>query len=332
MTTYNTVFEDRQYRAIAKRAARYWQERAKMVDLPLIKTDVPDAVEYRHTRLTDPRIAAEEDPAIINIGPATGGVEQWEEEGDLGDIQHGYDTFPLGSVQMNLKVINNNINQFVGANLLADKRAALIAKFALDVDSGLIRGFYDRTGQVLIASGYQQQAGCAVPNDNTPVVITSLNGTDSNLSTKGDIWKGIIKMIDAIPFEMREEGPPMVLLASENIIKNSKAPDRIYQDKIEWNFIYDNLIGPEAVEARKIGKVRITNKVLIAGTDTVGTNDRLCLYVPDVRWIAKVASRSFSLLGEKRGMLSIKQAWGWRGRCCIFEGQAAQMSEQIVWV
>ena len=139
-------------------------------------------------------------------------------------------------------------------------------------------------------------------------------------------------MIDAIPFPMREEGPPMVLMMSENIAKNAKAPDRIYQDKVEWDFIYENLIGPMAIEARKIGAVRITNKILVSGTDTLGTNDRMALYVPDVRWIAKVVSRSFSLLGEKRGMLSLKQAWGWRGRCIIDNANAAQFSEQIVWV
>jgi len=121
------------------------------------------------------------------------------------------------------------------------------------------------------------------------------------------------------------------MLWSENIAKNCKAPDRIYQDKVEWDFIYDNLIGEKAIEGRKIGAVHVTNKVLITGTDTLGSHDRIFIYVPDRRWIAKVVSRSFSLLGEKRGMLSVKQAWGWRGRCCIFEGYAAQMSEQIYW-
>lgn len=322
MVTYNTVLEDRQYREISKRAARYYQERGKMVDLPLIKSQIPDADQYRWVRLTDPRIAAEEDPDIINVGPATGGVREWEESGDLADIQHGYTDYTLGSIQMNLKIINSNINQFVGSNLLADKRDALIAKFAVDVDDGLMKGIYDRTGQVLLASGYQAQA----------TSVADLNGTDSNLSTKGDIWKGIIKMIDAIPFAMREEGPPMVLLMSENIAKNAKAPDRIYQDKIEWDFIYDNLIGPKAIEARKIGTVRITNKVLLSGTDTLGTNDRMALYVPDRRWLGKVVSRSFSLLGEKRGMLSVIQGWGWKGRCIIDNADAAQFTEQIVWV
>lgn len=327
MTTYNTVFEDRQYREVAKRAARYWQERAKMVDLPLIKTTIPDAREYRHTRLTNPMIAGQD---ARHVPPATGGVEQWEEEGDLADTQHGFDDFKLGSIQMNLKIMNSNINQFVGPNLLANKREAQIAKFALDVDDGLIKGIWNKDGTVLLAGGYQQHAGCAAPN-GVAVPVGTLNGTNCKLTTKGDIWKAIIKMIDTIPFEIREEGPPMVMLWSEHIAKTCKAPDRIYQDKVEWNFIYDSLIGPEAIEARKIGTVHVTNKVLLP-TDTLTVNDRILLYVPDIRWIAKVASRSFSLLGEKRGMLSIKQAWGWKGRCCIFEGAAAQMSDQIVWV
>lgn len=317
MTTYNTVFEDRQYREVAKKAAKYYQERAKMVDLPFIKTEIPDALSYRHTRLKDPQIAGEDTEADV----ATGGVQEWEEDGDLADVQHGYDDFTLGSVQMNLKIGNSNINQYVGKNMIANKKNALIAKFAVDVDDGLIKGFYDRTGKVLLASGFQTQA----------TSVIDLNGTDSNLVTKGDIWEAIVKMVDAIPFAMREEAPPMILLMSENISKNAKAPNRIYQDKVEWDFIHDYFIGEKSVDARRIGEVRITNKILLSGTDTKGTHDRMALYVPDERWIAKVVSRSFSLLGEKQGMLSVKQAWGWRGRCCVFNADAAQFSEQIVW-
>lgn len=320
MVTYNTVLEDRQYREVSKRAAKYYLERAKMVDLPLRVTDIPNVKQYRWTRLTEPYIAAED--TVANV--ATGGqvAEEWDEEGDLADIQHGFNDYTLGSIQMNLKVKNSNINQFVGANLLADKREAKLAKFALDVDTGLIKGIYDRTGKVLLASGYQAQA----------TSVIDLNGTDSNLATKGDIWKALNKLIDTIPFAMREEGPPMVALWSENIAKNVQAPDRIYQDKIEWDFIKSELMGENAQEARTIGKFRVTNKILLSGTDTLGTHDRIALYVPDVRFIGKVVSRSFSLLGEKQNMLSLKQAWGWTGRCIIDNALSGMFSEQIVWV
>lgn len=318
MVTYNTVLEDRQYREVAKRAARYYQERAVMGELPLKKTDIPDAEQYRWTRLTDPQIAGQD---ARHAPPATGGVEQWEEEGDLADIQHGYTDYNLAGIQMNLKVMNSNINQFVGPNLLADKREAEIAKFALDVDLGLIKGIYNKDGTVLLANGYQAQA----------TTVANLNGTDSSLITKGDIWKGILKMMETIPLGIRQEGPPMVLIMTEHVAAKARAPDRIYQDKVEWDFIYDQLIGPSAMPARKIGTVKIADKILITGTDTIVTNDRIALYVPDIRYIAKVVSRSFSLLGEKQGMLSVKQAWGWKGRCVIDNALAAMFSEQIVW-
>ena len=320
MVTYNTVLEDRQYREVSKRAAKYYLESAKMVDLPLKQTDIPNVKQYRWTRLTEPRIAAEDEVANV----ATGGqiAEEWDEEGDLGDVQHGFNDYTLGSIQMTLKVMNSNINTFVGSNLLADKREALIKKFALDVDTGLIKGIYDRTGKVLIASGYQTQA----------TSVANLNGTDSNLITKGDIWEAINKMIDTIPFAMREEGPPMIMLWSENIAKTVQGPKRIYQDKIEWDFIKSELMGENAQEARKIGSVRVTNKLLVSGTDTKGTHDRIALYVPDGRFIGKAVSRSFSLLGEKQGLISLKQAWGWTGRCIIDNALAGMFSEQIVWV
>jgi len=318
MVTYNTVLEDRQYREVSQRAAKYYQQKAVMAELPLRKTTIPDALQYRWTRLTDPQIAGQD---ARNAPPATGGVEQWEEEGDLADTQHGYNDYTLAGIQMNLKIMNENINQFVGPNLLADKREAEISKFALDVDQGLIKGIYDRTGTVLLASGYQTQA----------TSVGTLNGTDNNLSTKGDIWKGIIKMVDTIPLGMRQEGPPMVLIMSEGVAKKARAPDRIYQDKVEWDFIYDQLIGEKAMPARKIGTVKIADKILLTGTDTIVTHDRMALYVPDTRWIAKVVSRSFSLLGEKQEMLSLRQAWGWKGRCIIDNALAAMFTGQIVW-
>ena len=75
MVTYNTVLEDRQYREVSARAAKYYQQKAVMAELPLRKTTIPDALQYRWTRLTDPQIAGQD---ARNAPPATGGVEQWE--------------------------------------------------------------------------------------------------------------------------------------------------------------------------------------------------------------------------------------------------------------
>lgn len=318
--TYNTALEQRQYMAIALKASKYYLEKTAMAPLPLITTPIPHVKQYRWTRLTKPYIAAEDTVATV----ATGGLEaeEFPEDGPLGDVQHGYQDYNLGSINMFLKVKNSDIPQFIGPNLLADKREAIIEKFAFDVDDGLIRGIYDRTGKVLIASGYQAQA----------TSVTNLNGTDSKLTTKGDIWKGLNKMIDTIPLGMRQQSPPMELVMSENIYKNASAPDRIYLNEIEWDYIVKYLMGDRALDARRINPVvKISNKI-IDPAETAGTEDRMALYVPNNRWIGRVVSRGFSKLGEKAGMLSSTQQWGWTGRCIVDNALAATYSESIVWV
>ncbi len=275
----------------------------------MIQATGPDDREYRWVSLTDPN--------------SSRGVVDWSPNGPEADAQSGYTDYKLNGVQMDLWLPKAGINQYQGATLLADIKEAEIAKWYLDVDTAMFEGNYnDSDKKVLLDAGGLQAQG---------TLVQDLNGTDSNLATKGYIWAGINKMIDAIPFAMREEGPPMILFASENIIKKASAPDRIYQDKVEWDFIYDKLIGEKAMEGRKIGSVVVTNKTLISGTDTTGTHDRMILLVPDKRWLGRVVSRGFSLLDEEKKMFGIHQAWGWRGAMIVDNANASQRSEQIVW-
>ncbi|KKK51821.1 hypothetical protein LCGC14_3111120, partial [marine sediment metagenome] len=318
---YNTAFEQRQYKAISAKAAKFYLEKAGMAPLPLIPTPIKHVKQFRWTRLEKPYIAAED--TVANV--ATGGheAEEWSEDGPLADIQHGFNDYHLGSISMYLSTKKANIPQFVAGNMLADKRKAKIEKFALDVDEGLIRGIYDRTGKVKIVSGYQDQA----------TTVSNLNGVDSNLETKGDIWKAIVKMMETIPLGMRQSSPPMELVISEHLLAMATEPDRIYLQEIEWDYIKKYLMGANAEEARKINPiVKISNKLLVAGTDTIVTNDRMALYVPNDRWIGKVVSRSFGLLGELQKMHTVIQHWGWTGRCIIDNALAATFSEPIVWI
>ncbi len=311
--------------AIKLKAAKYYLEKAALMPLPLIKTPELHVKKFRWTRLTKPYIAAEDSlggaPTAGSLATGTIAAEEWPEAGPLADIQHGYNDYDLGSVVMNIKVMNKNIPQFVGANLIADKREAKIEKFALDVDNGLIRGFYDRTGKVKVISGYQAQA----------TSVTNLNGVDSNLTEKGDIWKALNKMIDTIPLGMRQSSPPMELVMSENVYKRASHPDRVYLQDIEWDYIKKYLMGDSSLKSRKINPdVKISNAMLLS-TDTIITNDRMALYVPNNRWIGRVVSRGFSKIGEVRGMHSVIQQYGWTGRCIIDNALAATFTEQIVW-
>jgi len=319
MVTYNTALEQRQYMAISLKAAKYYLENAAMMALPLKKTPVPHVKKFRWVRLTEPYIAAEDTIAAV----ATGGLEaeEFAEDGPLADVQHGYNDYDLASIAMFLNIKNSNIPQFIGPNLLADKREAKIEKFAKDVDTGMIRGIFDRTGKVELVSGYQGQA----------TSVATLNGTDSNLETKGDIWKALNKMIDTIPLGMRQSSPPMELVMSEHIYKMASDPNRVYLQDIEWDYIKKYLMGEGSLQSRKINPdVKISNMMLDSG-DTETTHDRMALYVPNERWIGRVVSRGFSKLGEKKGMLSTTMQYGWTGRCIIDNALAAMFTEQIVW-
>jgi len=321
--TYNTALEQRQYMAIALKAAKFYLENAAMTGLPLIKTPVPHVKKYRWTRLTKPYIAAEDNIGATAGELATGGMEaeEWPDQGPKADIQHGYQDYDLAGINMFIEIKNSNIPQFVGPNLLADKREAIIEKFAYDVDNGCIRGVYDKSGKVPIVTGYQSQA----------TSVTNLNGVDSNLETKGDIWKALNKMMDTIPLGMRQASPPMELVMSENVYKMASDPNRVYLNDIEWDYIKKYLMGEGSLKARRINPdVKISNAMLASG-DTEGTNDRIALYVPNNRWIGKVVSRSFGRIGETSGMTKRTIQYGWTGRCIIDNALAAMYSEQIVW-
>jgi hypothetical protein len=324
MTNYNKVFEERQYRAITTKAAAYYMESAKTSDVPLIKTDVPDAKEYTYVPLSDPNVSI-------------GGLE-WAEQGKVATTVHNSATIDLHSLMMHIVIDNNDIANF-GSQLIADKKAAQIAKFASDVDDSILHGVrpYDgfNTAPVPFAQGLVGQL----------TGIQNIAGGASNMATKGYIWAGIKYIMDDIPFAMREEGPDMILMMSEKLYANATAPDRVYNDMVEWDFIHRTFMGPEAVHGRKIGKVIVTNKILAAAgdttltstggaqttADTVGTHDRMLLYVPDNRWVGRVVSRNFSLVGEESGMLHTHQLYGWRGRGYWFNADCANYTEALVW-
>jgi hypothetical protein len=311
MVTYDTVFEDRQYIAVARAAAKYFEETAKSYPIPMIIADGPDDLYYRHTLLLETKASQ-------------GIADMWSPQGPLAQTPHGYTDFYLGGKEMHLHIPKNDINHYKDRGLISQKYDAAIKKFALDVDLMNFIGNYPDPNDrdvYLDAGGLLTQA----------TSVVDLAGGASNLATKGYIWAGIKKMIDAIPFRKRESSPPMLLYMSENLASKLSAPDRVYMDMLERDFIYKTFVGPEALPGRKIGQIIVTDKILVYGTDTAGTNDRMLLVVPDPAGVARVVSRGFSLLDEESIMFNVHQAWGYRGALCVFDAEFVQFTEQIVW-
>jgi len=323
MTNYDVAFEEKQYRSVASRAAKYYQDSCDTSFIPLVVADVPDAYEYRYTYLTDPR--------------ASWAGHEWSEGGPRGTVLHDYTDIHLYTQQLNLYFNMNDYNKW-GDSLIADKRGALIDKWAIDVDQAAIHGPKFVGGLTL--AGTQLVEGLI----GQLTSIQNLDGTDSTLNVKGDIWYALNTMIDGIPFAMRKEGPDMVMICDEYVVKEAMSPDRIYQDKIEWDFIKENLIvgGKNTIHPRAISKIVVSNKILAEASDdtdgdnadtvdTLGTHSRIMLIVPDPRWVGRIVSRGFSLVGENQTALGLEQIYGWKGRAYFFNTDCAEYSEAIQW-
>jgi len=317
MTSYNVVFDEKQYRAIANKAAKYYQEKAKSDAIPLIQASVFDAKEYTHIDLSDLKANTK------------AGVEH--RTGQFADVIHEPTTIDLYSYAMTLHIDPVDIANY-GQQLIADKKDASIEKWILDVDDAVYHGPKDDNSNQL-AEGLIGQL----------TSIENLDGTDSLLDTKGDLWTAFNTMIDGIPYAMREEGPPMLCYVSEGIVKHADAPSRIYLDgKTEWQYILEHL-RDQALPARKIGSFHITNKILAEATDdtdgenadtvdTEGTHDRILLMVPDKRWVGRVVSRGFDLYGEDvSNIYGVTQLWVTRRNAYFFNTDCAEYSEAITW-
>jgi len=315
MTYYNRVFDQKQYLSVNQRAAKYYLERAKSAVLPLIQTDVPDAKQYLH-------------PVFAEATGVTGGLE-FAEQGRKMNVRTNYATYELPRIQGIIQIRNQDIANF-GSQLIADKHDAEISELVYEIDKAAFHGAKND-------QGIQLQEGL-IGQLTSIEDLTSAGGHDC--SGKGEIWHVVKEMIEDIPFAMREEGPDIIMWINELTIGEAQAPDRIYQDMKEWDFIYEQFIGPKAVHGRKIGQVIITNLINAEASDdtdgnsadtvdVLGTDGRIMMCVPDKRWAARVISRGFSLVGEERHMLSVDQLYGWRGRALALDANAWNYTEAL---
>ncbi len=319
--TVNQIFSQAQYMSIAEKAAQYFRENPKAQAIPLVKTLKPDTFVYRHRDFGDAQ--------------ASYGTHEWSSGGTKAKSKHQYEDYPLESVEMELMIPKSNITLYTSENLLGEARSEQIRKWVDDVDNAIFHGVipeYSETQSSALNDGLCDRAA------NT--VIDMSSAADEKIKTKGEIYHTINNLITEFPFRIRETNPGIICFVSEDIDAAVRAPDRIYQDKNEWEMIYDNFIGDKASPARRIASWIPTNKILAkayddtAGVnadtvDTLGTHSRIMMIINNPKLVARVVSRNFSLLGEETKMLEIHQGWGWRGAGCVFEEDAIKYTEAL---
>lgn len=305
------------YQAVSERVKKYWMEKTTASYLPSVEGSLQlDQMEFRSP--------------YFGQSKAGFGSHQYTPQGRKASTPLNYKTFYLESMQLS---IGQNVNDLAaqGQNILTQMQDAQIRQFVYDVDYAHWHGIFDESG-VQLNSGYLEQS----------TIVENLNGTNSTLTTKGDIWKGIKAMIDTIPFKYRQQAP-MVLFTTSNIIAQASDPARIYNDKIELEKIYDSFIY-NAPEGYRLSAIIPTDQITALATDTASgdgsgaadtggsTDDRMFLAVIDPEILGRVESRQFSLLGQTPdGIGGVINNYATRFAPCVFDSSAVLYSEKIVW-
>lgn len=314
MTNYGQVFDEQYYRSVTDKAADYYLETAKSATLPLIQTDTPGQKQYVY-------VAMNESAGVY------GGLNH--RTGRAMTTMHQPTTYYLPVQDAHIQISNDDMEDY-GPVLLANKKDSEIKQLVKSVDDASFHGVRNDMDVQLMEGIIGQVTTFQNPS----------SGADHDLTTKGEIWYAIDKMMKDIDFALREEGPDMKLYIDPLTFGNAKNPNRIYNDVVEWDFINRQFIGPEAEKGFKIGEVIITNKILALaddattgnGTntaDTLGTDGRMMLLVPDERWIGRVVSEGFSLLGEKQEVFHVDQYFGTRQRTIVFNEEAVVYTERL---
>jgi len=315
MTTYNEVFDEKQYRSVNLSAAQKYLDLNISSALPRIPTDIFDAYEFLQ-------------PKIDEATGAVAGVDYVEDDTPM-SARHEHEVIELYVHQGIIKVRNQDIWKY-GDALLADKFEAKIDHLVGEIDSAAFHGPKSKLG-LQIAEGIIGQLTSIED-------LSSAGGHD--VSGKGEIWEVLKGMILDIPLKMRQSGPPMILYINEKTISEAKSPERIYQDKIEWDFIYDQFIGPMAPQGQKIGQVIITNKINAEAeddtdgnnadtVDTLGTHGRMLLCVPDKRWGGVIESAGFHKVYEYQKAMSVDMMFGWHGYAKVLDEDAWNYTEAL---
>lgn len=315
MTNYNEVFDEKQYRSVNLSAVQKYLDLNVSSALPLITAEPFDSYEYLL-------------PKIDEAYGAVAGVDYVEDITPM-SARHEHEVIELFVHQGLIKVRNQDIWKY-GDALLADKHEAKIDKLVNTIDDAAFHGPKNKA-EIQIAEGIIGQLTSIED-------LTSAGGHDC--SGKGEIWEVVRGMILDIPLGMRQSGPPMILYINEITISEAKSPERIYQDKIEWDFIYDQFIGPMAAQGQKIGQVIITDKINAEATDdtdgngadaadTLGTDGRMLLCVPDTRWGGVVESAGFHKVYEYQRPMSVDMLFGWHGRAYVFDENAWNYTERL---
>lgn len=228
----------------------------------------------------------------------------------------------------------------LNAEYLAQEKAQELKTWVDQVKQSYFKGVFERgfdeDGKGL---GFRLNDGII----EQATLVEDLNGGDSKLDAAGDVYLALDKIVNSIPFRIRQGRRVMVGCDDLFYRMAHKALFRGSTNQLsEFDLFFKELSerGPSGVDPRVQPPLLVSDKLflnLVAGTtktevDTVGTHSRLFAAVLDPEVFEGVSS-FYGMMGEDviPSIRGVSQHWVARLAGAVHQTAGVTFSERITW-
>jgi hypothetical protein len=323
-TTSAGIFDSRLYVDMNMQAARYVGEDTQINWVPAKQTSKLNAYQYKKP--------------IFGASIGVTGAHHIGLAEDRMETPKNHNVYDLEAVQADIMYDMNDMT--MDAEFLAQAKSQELWTWADQVKQSYFKGVFEKgfnaggKGQGFrLNNGFIEQA----------TLVENLDGVNSQLTAAGDVYLALDKIVNSIPFRLRDG--KRVIIGCDDLFQRMarKALFRGATNQMsEFDMFFKELAetNPQGTDP-KVGKPLIVSDKLflnqLAGTvftetDTLGTHSRLFAAVADPEVIEAVYS-FYGMMGEKvePTIRGVSQKWVGRLGGCVHQIEGVCYSEQITW-
>jgi hypothetical protein len=250
---------------------------------------------------------------------------------------------PQTTKEYNLEYVEADIaydinDMLTEGQYLIQRKSQELRKFQTSVKEAIFKGvftegFVGDVGQgVRLNDGIIEQA----------TLVQDLDGTNSQLTAAGDVYKALNKMLGSIPYRYRD-GKQVFVGVDDLFVRNARrALYRGSTNQIsEFDLFLNETQGDMAQQGNETRpRLIVSDKLFLnrrsgttkTETDVVGTHSRIFMAIIDPEILEQVYS-FYGIVGEEThgSIQSVDQKVAARCQGCVYRPEAVVYSEQITW-
>jgi len=222
---------------------------------------------------------------------------------------------------------------------LVQRKAQELRTWTQQVSQSIFKGVFTNGFVSNVGQGVRLNDGIIEQS----TLVENLDGTNSQLTAAGDVYKALSKMLGSIPFRYRD-GRQVIVGVDDLFVRKARSVTfRGATNQIsELDLFLQEQTGGMAQQGNELAstKLIVSDSLFLntkAGTtktetDTSGTHSRIFMAVVDPSIIEQAYSR-FGLVGEDRvgTVQGLVQKFAARCSGCVHQPEAVVYSEQITW-